>query len=135
MDGSLSWITFNLFGNFKSLLVLNLTLNELSKTKISFIGCRQSIFRAYFFRNGRQFILRDTITLEDISDGLLGSKGRVSDNLRSMDTTITVTNITNKLRAIDIWNININIWHGVAFTIQETLKDKIFSYRINSSNI
>ena len=107
-------MTFDFFSNIKGLLIFQLTIDNLTKGHIFLISRGQAIAKADFLGDIGQFVLWQSEALEDITDGLLGPKGRVGHNLSRMHTAIAVANITYKLRPVNIWNININIGHGIA---------------------
>ena len=114
VDRSLTRMTFDLFSNIKGLLIFQLTIDNLTKGHIFLISRGQTVSEADFLCYIGQLILWQTEALEDIANGLLGSKGRVGHDLSRVHAAIAVTNITDKLRPVNIWNININIGHGIA---------------------
>ena len=114
VDRSLTGMTFDFFSNIKGLLIFQLTIDNLTKGHIFLISRGQTIPEADFLGNIGQLILWQTETLEDIANGLLGSKGRVGHNLSRMHAAIAVANIADKLRSVNIWYIDINIRHGIA---------------------
>ena len=114
MDRSLTGMTFDFFSNIKGPLIFQLTVDNLTKAHIFLISRGQTIAEANFLGDIGQLILWQTETLENIANGLLSSKGRVGHNLSCMHTAIAVTNIADKLRPVNIRNIDINIGHGIA---------------------
>jgi len=117
MDRGLTRVPFNFFRNFKSFLIFQLTVNNLTKRHILFISRCQIISKTNFTGNIGQFILWNTITFKNITNRLLSSKGRIGHDLSCMHGSITIADIADKFRAIDIGNININIRHSITFQI------------------
>ena len=107
-------MTFDFFSNIKGLLIFQLTIDNLTKGHIFLISRGQTIAEANFLGDIGQLILWQTEALENIANGLLGSEGRVGHNLSRMHAAIAVTNIADKLRPVNIRNIDINIGHGIA---------------------
>ena len=114
MDRSLTGMTFDFFSNIKGLLIFQLTIDNLTKGHIFLISRGQTIPEADFLGDIGQFILWQTEALENISNGLLGSEGRVGHYLSRMHAAIAIADIADKLRPVNIRNIDINIGHGIA---------------------
>ena len=114
VDRSLTGMTFDFFSNIKGLLIFQLTVDNLTKGHIFLISRGQTIPEADFLGDIGQLILWQSEALEDIANGLLGPKGRVGHNLSRMHAAIAIADIADKLRPVNIRNIDINIGHGIA---------------------
>ena len=66
-----------------------------------------------------------------IPDNTLGSQGTKGDNLHHLVLAVFAHHVVNYLLAPLITKVNINIGHGHALRVQETLKEKIIAHRIN----
>ena len=66
-----------------------------------------------------------------IADNTLGRQGTEGDNLHHLVLAVFAHHVVNYLLAPLITKVNINIRHGHALRVQETLKEKIITHRIN----
>ena len=114
VDRGLTGVAFDFFSNIKGLLIFQLTIDNLTKGHIFLISRGQTIPETDLLGDIGQFVLWQSEALEDIANGLLGSKGRVGHNLSCMHAAIAVANIADKFRPVNIRNIDINIGHGIA---------------------
>ncbi|KXT79338.1 hypothetical protein STRDD11_02314 [Streptococcus sp. DD11] len=134
MDRGLARIAFDFLGNVKGLLVFGLAVDNLAKGHVLLISRGQTVSKSDFSGDIGQLILGQAVPLKHIANGLLGPKGRVGDNLSRMPAAVAVTDIADKLRPVDIRNVNINIRHGIALQIEKALKKQVFLHWVNTGN-